>query len=177
MSVLDNQPSNKNLLSPLGFKFVLNKISTCNYFSYNVSLPTLSLGDFDTENPFVRLPYTGDKLRYEPFNITFRVDEDLQNYLEIHNWLISLGYPEAFGQSAHDSVLSGSAFKSKNVFSDGKLYIMSSNKNPSLEITFRDMFPMGITELSFDATLNDVDYLTATATFRYAIYTIKKLPN
>ena len=94
MSAINTQPENKNMLSPTGFRFVLNRTPNVNYFTYSVPIPTLSLGEIDVENPNVRVPNPGDKLRYEPLSIRFRVDEDLSNYLEIHNWLVSLGYPE-----------------------------------------------------------------------------------
>lgn len=172
MSTLNNQPSNKNMLSPTGFRFVLNRTPSINYFTYSAPLPTLSLGDYDVATPFVALPYPGDKLRYEPLTLRFRVDEDLTNYMEIQNWLISLGYPESFDQSAYNRT---SAFKSNNIFSDGSLIIMSSNQNPNLNINFEDMFPISLTELTFDSSIADIEYLEATVTFRYKLYTVDRI--
>jgi len=174
MSVIDNQPSNKNMLSPTGFRFVLNRTPNINYFTYSAPIPTLSLGDYDLQTPFVSLPYPGDKLRFEPLSLRFRVDEDLVNYMEIHNWLISLGYPDSFDQSAYKN---GQAvtFKNNNVYSDGSLIVMSSNQNPNLNINFEDMFPISLTELTFDASLDDIQYLEATVTFRYKLYTIDRI--
>lgn len=174
MSVIDNQPSNKNMLSPTGFRFVLNRTPNINYFTYSAPIPTLSLGDYDQQTPFVALPYPGDKLRFEPLSLRFRVDEDLVNYMEIHNWLISLGYPESFDQNAFKSG-QALAFKNNDVYSDGSLIIMSSNQNPNLNINFEDMFPVSLTELTFDASLDDIQYLEATVTFRYKLYTIDRI--
>ncbi len=171
MSAVSNQPSNRNMLSPTGFRFILNRTPGVNYFTYNVPIPTLSLGDIDEENPFVRLPYPGDKLRYEPLSLRFRVDEDLKNYMEIHNWLVSLGMPESFDQSAYKKTES-TTFKSSNIYSDGSLMLLTSNQNPNLQVNFSDMFPISLTELNFDATDTDVTYLEATVTFRYRIYQI-----
>jgi hypothetical protein len=162
------------MLSPTGFRFVLNRTPSINYFTYSAPLPTLSLGDYDVATPFVALPYPGDKLRYEPLTLRFRVDEDLTNYMEIQNWLTSLGYPESFNQSAYSSK-SSLAFKSNNIFSDGSLIIMSSNQNPNLNINFEDMFPISLTELTFDSSLADIEYLEATVTFRYKLYTIDRI--
>lgn len=176
MAALDNQPTNRNLLSPTGFRFILSRTPNLNYFTYSVPIPTLSLGEYDQETPLVRLPYAGDKLRYEPLSLRFRVDEDLTNYLEIHNWLTSLGYPESFEQSAYRGPGSGgTAYRDGEVFSDGTLLIMTSNQNPNLQINFKRMFPIALTELNFDASLEDVPYLEATVTFRYYVYTIEKL--
>ena len=174
MSVIDNQPSNKNMLSPTGFRFVLNRTPNINYFTYSAPIPTLSLGDFEQQTPFVALPYPGDKLRFEPLSLRFRVDEDLVNYMEIHNWLISLGYPESFDQNAFKSGRAIS-FKNNDVYSDGSLIVMSSNQNPNLNIKFEDMFPVSLSELTFDASLDDIQYLEATVTFRYKLYTIDRI--
>ena len=174
MSVIDNQPSNKNMLSPTGFRFVLNRTPNINYFTYSAPIPTLSLGDFEQQTPFVALPYPGDKLRFEPLSLRFRVDEDLVNYMEIHNWLISLGYPESFDQNAFKSGRAIS-FKNNDVYSDGSLIVMSSNQNPNLNINFEDMFPVSLSELTFDASLDDIQYLEATVTFRYKLYTIDRI--
>ena len=65
MPAIDNQPENKSYLSPLGFRFVLNRTPNTNYFVQNVRLPTLSLGQFDLEDPFVKLPTPGTKLSYD----------------------------------------------------------------------------------------------------------------
>jgi len=170
MSTIKDQPSNLNLMSPTGFRFALNRTPGINYFTYSAPLPTLSLGEYDVQDPFVALPYPGDKLRYEPLSLRFRVDEDLTNYLEIHNWLVSLGYPESFEQSAYQN--NASAFKTNDIYSDGSLIILSSHHNPNLRINFEDMFPISLTELNFDASLADIQYLEATVTFRYKIYTI-----
>jgi len=174
MSAIDNQPSNKNMLSPTGFRFVLNRTPNINYFTYSVPIPSLTLGDYDEATPFVSLPYPGDKLRYEPLTLRFRVDEDLKNYMEIHNWMVSLGYPESFAQAAYKSE-SATAFKNENVYSDGSLLVLTSNQNVNLRIDFEDMFPISLTELNFDASLDDIQYLEATVTFRYKIYKITEI--
>lgn len=171
MSGYTNQPSNKNMLSPTGFRFVLNRTPNVNYFTYNVPIPTLTLGEIDTENPNVRLPHPGDKLRYEPLSLRFRVDENLQNYLEIHNWLVGLGYPEDITrQSAYRR---GAYNTGGQIYSDGSLLILTSNENVNIRVNFKSMFPVSLTELNFDASVSDIEYLEATATFRYYVYEIE----
>ena len=169
---LYQQPENKNLLSPTGFRFILNRTPGVNYFTYSVPIPTLSLGEIDTENPNVRLPFPGDKLRFEPLSIRFRVDEDLQNYLEIHNWLLSLGYPEDITKSGYGR---GAYNTSGQIYSDGSLLILTSNMNVNLRINFKNLFPISLTELNFDASLSDIEYLEATVTFRYSTYEIERV--
>ena len=37
----------------------------------------------------------GDKITYDDLSFSFFVDENLENYLEVHNWIRGLGYPES----------------------------------------------------------------------------------
>ena len=156
---------NLNFLSPLGFRFQLNRAPNVEYFCQGATLPTLSMVEIQRPTPFVTIPHPGDKIIYEPFNLRFRVDENMTNYLEIYNWLIGLGHPENLKQY-------------KNLgepISDGSLIILSSNNNPIVRIAFQDMFPLSLSPLSFDVTQTDIEYLEAEVTFRYKIFTVEKM--
>ena len=91
-------PDNKNFLGQTGFRLVLDRIPTVSYFSQSASIPPVSIGTSNQTNPFTDIPLAGEKITYSPFNLTFRVDEDMINYLEIYNWLVGLGSPENFDQ-------------------------------------------------------------------------------
>ena len=41
------------------------------------------------------LPIPGDKMEFEDLNVRFLVDENLENYMEIQNWMRGLGFPES----------------------------------------------------------------------------------
>ena len=43
--------------------------------------------------PLKDIPVPGDKLTYSPLTMDFLVDENLENYREIHGWLVGLGFP------------------------------------------------------------------------------------
>ena len=36
----------------------------------------------------------GDKLEYEDLTVTFIVDEYLENYTSLHEWMTAIGFPE-----------------------------------------------------------------------------------
>jgi hypothetical protein len=40
---------------------------------------------------------------------------------------------------------------------------------------FSDMWPYSLSPLQFDATISDIEYFTAEATFKYTIYNITDL--
>ena len=49
--------------------------------------------------------------------------------------------------------------------------------NPQMEFHFYDAFPISVTALDFDSSVSDVEYFTASASFRYQNYEIKNLLN
>ena len=175
MSAITNQPDNINYLSPLGFRFILDRTPTVNYFVQQASVPGVTLGEYDEATPLVTLPYPGTKLSYAPLDVTFRVDEDARNYDEIYKWLIGLGFPESSKQYAEFSQradLPNAFGRGENVYSDGSMVILTSQQNPNLSYTFKDMFPISISPLTFDTTQSDVTYLDSTVSFRYSFYTL-----
>ena len=80
-----NQIDNRNYLSPIGFKFSITKVPKADFFSNSASIPGISLG-FAVQPTYLKdIPVPGDKLTYQDFTLKFFVDEDLTNYLEVHN--------------------------------------------------------------------------------------------
>ena len=57
------------------------------------------------------------------------------------------------------------------------LTVLTSAMNPQMEFHFYEAFPTSITALDFDSANTDLEYFTATATFRYTNYEIKNLLN
>ena len=183
MAITDNQPANLNPLSPLGFRFQIKRIPNINYFCQSVVLPTITMNPIEMQSsPFGIIPRPGDRLLYDPFTLRFRVDEDLKNYIEIEQWLVGIGHPESFKQSEDFAKANPSPFaaarvtaSAANFVADATLTVLTSHKNPSINIFFQDAFPITLTELTFDTTLMDVEYLEATVTFRYRKYSIESI--
>ena len=125
-------------------------------------------------NPFAGVPVPGDHLTYDLLHVRFLVDEEMNNYIAIYNWLIALGFPQSYQQyinyvSANQSgVLSELA---KN-YSVGTMQILGNTNNVVRTVTFNDLFPVSISTLDFQSTNQDVLYLQADATFRFSYYTI-----
>ena len=173
MGVLDNQPLDQSFLSPLGFKLQIKKTPHVNYFVQKVNVPSVTLGTADIESPFTKIPFPGTKLTYGNLDVTFNVDENMMNYLEIYSWLREVGFPDNFAQSG--SIAGKSITSGEGVYSDITLIVLSSAMNPNLEFTFFDCFPVDLSELTFDSTSADVEYLTATVTFANRRFDVKAL--
>lgn len=99
MAALSNQPVNTNFLSPVGFNFSIQKLPTVNYFVQSVNMPGVQLGETPLNTPFHIVPTPGDHITYGELAITFKVDEDMKNFIELYNWLQYLGFPEGFNQA------------------------------------------------------------------------------
>ena len=57
-------------------------------------------------------------------------------------------------------------------FSDASLHILNSNFRDVAIVKFKDLFPVSLSSLEFDASDTDINYFTADVTFKYTIYDI-----
>jgi len=169
-----NQIENRNFLSPIGFKFTIAKDNKIDFFSNTARIPGINLGVALQPTPLKMLDVPGDILQYEDFILDFLVDENLENYLLIHDWLTGLGFPEK--QTQFDELVrdEDNLEDRKLQFSDGTLSILNSNYREIAKVRFRDLFPTSLTSLEFNATDTDINYFTAQVSFKYTIYDIKK---
>lgn len=158
---------------------MVKQLPHVNYFCQNVTLPSISIAAVDTYTPLSTIPFPSSRVTYDPLVIRFKVDEDLKNYVEIHDWITGLGHPVTLDQTRDYSrkhllpkQKEGSA---SSYISDGTLMVLTSHKNPSHMVSFRGMFPISLSELSFQSTDSSVNYLDATVQFRYQRYDIEYL--
>jgi len=186
---LTRQPTSLDYASPTQFKFQIQKLPKVEYFCTSVNLPAVSISEVKQPTPFVDVPLPGTTLSYETLNMTFLVDENLENLQEIHGWIRGLGFPESYTEyagglnagadrapSSQGSVstepgkVKFGAPSQQAYFSDATLIVLTSKNNPIKEIRFRDVYPINIGELQYDQQATDVQYLMATVTFRYRGY-------
>ena len=166
------QIQNRNFLAPVGFKFILAKYPKVSFFSNSARIPEITLGTAIQPSYLKDIDVPGEKLTYGDLVIRFLVDENMQNYMAVHNWLKGIGFPET-PQQFKDQVTDVDGIKDeKEVFSDGSLHILNSNFQDVAIVKFQDLFPVGLTSLEFDATETDINYFTAEVVMRYTVYNI-----
>jgi hypothetical protein len=168
-----NQISNRNFLSPTGFKFTLAKEPKAAFFCTSARIPEITL-QLATQPTYLKdIDVPGEKLTYGDLTLRFLVDEDLVNYMAIHNWLTGLGYPESTQDFVDLTTSDVSGLRDMHEqFSDGNLMILNSNYRTSAIVKFKDLFPYSLTSLDFDASATDIQYFTAEASFKYTVYSI-----
>lgn len=178
-----NNPSELDFLRPNGFRFKIANIPQASFFCQAANIPQLSMGTPEMQTPLSNIPYPGDKLQFGELMIRFLVQEDMSNYRELYNWLIGLGFPEKHSQytdfvesQAYKSPLTRqSAKESQAQVSDADLFVLDSNNNPKIKITFIDAFPTSLEGLDFDITQGAGDYFTGMAAFRYRTFKIENV--
>ena len=167
-----NQIQNRNFLAPVGFKFTLAKYPKVDFFSNSARIPELSLGTAIQPSYLKDIDVPGEKLTYGDLTIRFLVDENMENYMAVHNWLKGIGFPETPQQFKDQITDNEGIIDEKLVFSDGSLHILNSNFQDVAIVKFQDLFPVGLTSLEFDATETDINYFTAEVSMRYTVYNI-----
>lgn len=173
MSAVDNTPTNRNFLSPLNFTFRIKKAPNVNFFIQEVNLPEIFVPSVDIKNEHVTVPYPGEHLFYGDLKLKFLVDEDLLNYLEIHNWIIAYGKPQSYQQ--YKDIASINQFTGEGIVSDISLIITNSVHYANYEVVYTDAYPVRLSGLQFKTNDADIKFITAEATFKYTYYDIVSL--
>ena len=110
----------------------------------------------------------------------------------MHKWLTGIGFPKDRSQfstfrSTTSNVATTTRGESKDIgdvrattpelamFSDATMTILTNKNNPVVECRFADVFPTSLTSLTYSQNQTDVEYLTASVTFKYKIYEIHTL--
>ena len=165
-----NQIQNRNYLSGIGFKFNLAKYPKVDFFSNSARIPELSLAVATQPSYLKDIDLPGEKLTYGDFTLRFLIDEDMENYMSIYNWLNGLGFPESTKEFKTLTTDKDGQREMREQFCDGTLRILNSNLREIAKVKFKDLLPVSLTSLDFDATNTDIEYLTAEASFKYTIY-------
>lgn len=161
---------NINYFIPTGFNFIIDRIPNVNFFCQSVNLPGVNLGTVTINTPFKDYPLAGDKVEFNEFRISFVVDEELKNWIEIYNWIIGLGFPSDFGQY---SDLKKS--HPNGIYSDANLFILSSHKNVQHKVVFQNIFPVSLSDIDMNSISSDTTTTIADVSFAYTIYNIERL--
>ena len=171
-SAFGKQIQNRNFLSGVAFKFNLAKFPKVDFFSNSAIIPVLNLELAQQASYLKNIAVPGERLTYGDFTLRFLVDENMENYKSVYDWLTGLGFPETTKEFADIIKDSDGQTDPKEAFCDGTLRILNSNYREVAQVKFNDLFPTSLTSLDFDATNTDVQYFTAEATFKYTLYKI-----
>ena len=158
------QPKNRNFLNPIGYLLKLEKFEGVDFFCQTANIPDVSMPVTEVASPFRNLPVIpGGGVTFGDFTFRFIVDEDLKNYHSIHKWMRDNGNADQYKRETEED----------DIYTNGQLHILTSAFNPAFVVEFRDMFPVSLSNLQFDATMTDVEYITAEVTFKHQQFSIR----
>ena len=194
-SPLSRQPTVLDYSSPTQFRFMIHQLPKVEFFTTAANIPAISLGELVIPTPYKSIPILGDNLTFDNLSISFIVDEELQNYRTIHDWMVGIGFPKSrqqfidFRNSGSNTPQEGQggntgtgisnkdiggrggpAIADKAFYTDATLTILSNKNNPIVEVRFSDLFPVALSGLDYNQNVTDVEYITATIDFRYKLY-------
>ena len=193
VNVQTRQPAIMDYASPIQFRFKCSKLPKVEFFCQTANIPGIGLGVADIETSLKSIPFPGDKVNYQDLAISFLVDENLENYKEIHDWIIGLGAPQnhtqfsdlratssdRFPGTSSSNAITGQAtadpLPESGMYSDATLTVLNSKNIAVTEIRFHNIFPTSLGALSYDVKASDVDYLTTSVDFSYMYYEIVQL--
>jgi hypothetical protein len=159
------QPKNRNFLSPVGFKMELDLFNGVDFFCQRANIPDMSLPFTEVPTRFRSFPIAAaGGIQTGDLSLTFIIDEDLHNYMTIHNWIKKNGLYEEHSNSEAE-------------YSGGRLEITTSNFNIAAYVSFENLFPISLSEVRFDVSDTDLEYFTADATFKYTSFELRNNKN
>ena len=189
-NIQNRQPGIMDYASPIQFRFKCTKMPLVEYFCQTANIPGISLGSAIVPTSMYDYPVPGDNISYQSFDISFLVDENLDNYKELHDWISGLGFPknhtqfadlQASGSDRFPGTTANSAetgtsipkpLAEGSIYSDATLSILNSKNIVKTEIRFENLYPTNLGSLNYDVQASDVDYLRVSASFNYLNYDI-----
>jgi hypothetical protein len=171
---------NRNFLSPIGFKFTIDRMRGVEFFCQSASIPSISLGSADTSTRLNKIKNPGDELQYEDLFLRFLVDENMKNWYQVHDWMREIATPYSTKEFKYNRGDLKSVNKREATYDyasannqwrcDCSLFILSSNYRVVSEFVFRDAWPSSLSTLNFDASTPDINYFTAEVSLKYNYY-------
>ena len=171
---------NKSLLSKNNFRLLIDKVPNTEFYVKSVNIPGLTF----TETVLAAgigldAFFPGDKITFEALSVSFLVDEDLQNFKEIFDWMDSIvpvSDPSDFANyvnSAKTATGELSAIDNDmNQYSDITL-VTNTNKNvPNKFFRFHDCFPISLSGIELESGAES-EAVLATVEFRFTYYDIE----
>lgn len=159
------QPASHNTLTNNKFKFMMTRCPTMTYYCQRANIPSLSFGTSIQSNPTgIPIKRPGTSYVYEDLQVGFAIDENMKNWIEIHNWIKDLGISY---QGATE------VLREKQKTATAYLLVLNSAYRPYMVIKYKNLYPIFLSGIEFDSSTADTDTVIATATFSYTHYEIE----
>ena len=156
-------PETHNALLTNYFQFHIDRVPNIVYFCQTANLPGMNFGEAEQPTIFshpIKVPI--GSVRFLPLVLGFKVDENLQNWLEIHNWMKS-----------NSNYVSDTQIPYMDQASDGYLLITNSSYKPKIKVQFTRLFPIQLGNIEFNTISPDAKEAVSSVTFSFTDYKIE----
>lgn len=164
---MTNLTQNNNYLQPTGFKIIIDRQNYANveFFAQSVSHPDVSLDPAVQGHPRTAVPFPGDTLNFSEITIQYMVDENLEAYKEIYNWmrrLVQEPYQTRLDRNRNSNIIPSAAQLT--------VLVLTSHNNKKVTFKYLDAFPTSLGSIDLEATNSTVEPIIAPITFAYSYF-------
>jgi len=153
-----------NFLQNNGFTFTLTRIPQTVFRCTTVDVPSLTVSPATAPYTQGEQFFPGTANEFDELTISFLVDEGLANYEELYRWITQQrSYENQVPKNDREILL----------VSDGSLVTMTNSSNAGRTFYFKDLFPVTLGSLHFDTSVDSVQPVECTVSFRYSYFELR----
>jgi hypothetical protein len=170
---------NKSILNRNNFKFLIEKVPNVEYYVKSVNIPGIQFTEtVAAAGVGLDAFFPGDKVSFDTLDVSFLVDEDLENFKEIYNWIndiVPVHDPEDYKN------LTGTSKTITNIYTGASddlaktsqiTLVLNTNKNiPNRFLRFYDAFPISLSAVELESGA-DGEPAICQVSFRFTYYDI-----
>lgn len=146
------------------FIFIMNSISKTAFAVQSVELPAVTLTErLNTNYGSVDYSTPGEKLIYDKLNLQFLVDENLDNFNEVLDWMNGIVEPNK-----------GELNTDLSKTDDGVLMVLNKKKKIVKTYRFHNCFPTTVGPVSFNTTSAENSSAVSLLSLAYSHYTCEQ---
>lgn len=158
---------NTNLASNIHYKTVFSRIPNVIFNCQSVRIPGITFGSTVQHTPFKSIPLPGNgSIQYGSFSMSFLINEDYSNWLEICNWMKGLGPPDSFDQH---STLESSR---EGLVSDFSVIVYDSKNRPKSTFEFVGGFPTELGSIDYDSRAETEENIVCETSFTFVSFSL-----
>jgi hypothetical protein len=119
------------------------------------------------ELPYSRLgsvAMPGDKLTFGELSANIILDENMNSYLEMYNWM------KRIVENPNTNPLDTTSIPT---FADITVSVLTSHNNTNRSIKYVDCVPTLLGDVSFETTTGDIQYISFPVSFRFSYFEIR----
>ena len=155
-----------NFLQPTGFKIIINRkrFKNIEFFAQSVNHPSVSLGVATQPYQRTNVFFPGDKLEYGELTVQAIIDENLNVYEEIYDWMKQLVETNRVTPSSRQ-------LDSQDSYEyDMRIILLTSNNTELRTFDYKDTFPINLGDMVLASSVSSVQYITLPITFKYTTF-------